>query len=359
VRAHLSGGLAQPGVVRRRVHGLRQPRARLIAVALCLGDFGEQTIDPGGRPELARARQRRARGRPCPGGDRLLGTRQLALELIRLQLMQTLHELQPLGRRDLPGEAEVGLGQSGVRLGLPCRLEHLARDPRLLGLLGERAGLDRDRREVRLQLVRLTRQIQRLVGPAGRALRRRLLVEQQRPPARRGLPLDQLVLGHVADRAQRLGPQPGAGLQIEQGGEHPRRVRAPQIGAPRQLERALPVALLHRLGEEAAQAKELGLVVLEHLLELDPRHALVALELGGLRAQQQGGGRMPEQLVGAPVQQLGGRAVARGGGDQTLRQSLIAPVGARAAHAPADPARCPAEQAQDLEQDDQEHSEQQ
>ena len=251
------------------------------------------------------------------------------------------------------------MASAGCGLVFHVPLQHFARQALLVGLPGERARLDRNRREIGLQLVCLARQRQRVVGPPGRALRGGLLMVQERPPAGGGLAIDQLVPGHVADRAQRLGPQARAGLQIEQGGQHPRRVRPPQVGAPRQAERGLPVALLHRLREQAAQPKELGLGMLEHLLELGSRRGFVVLELGGLRTEQEGGWRMPEQLVGAAVQQLRRRGIARRGGDQTLRQGLVPPIGARAAHAPADPAGRAAEQPQELEQDDHGHGEQQ
>ena len=67
---HLPGGLAQPGVIRRRVDRLRQEGARPLAVALCLRHLGKQAVDRSGRAQLARPLQRLARRRPCPGlGD--------------------------------------------------------------------------------------------------------------------------------------------------------------------------------------------------------------------------------------------------------------------------------------------------
>ena len=89
------------------------------------------------------------------------------------------------------------------------------------------------------------------------------------------------------------------------------------------------IAVLDRLGEQAAHAQELGLTVLQHLLELLARGALVAVQLRGLGAEQQRRSAVLEQLFGPSVVRLGGCDVAGGGRHQTLRQRLVAAVDPR------------------------------
>ena len=59
-------------------------------------------------------------------------------------------------------------------------------------------------------------------------------------------------------------PAPLAGFERDQAQARPARIRAQQKGALGKPERRAPVALAHRLVEQAAQAQKLGLRPVEH-----------------------------------------------------------------------------------------------
>ena len=91
---------------------------------------------------------------------------------------------------------------------------------------------------------------------------------------------------------------PSLRLHVEQRMHDPRRLRLQREGALGIVERLRLVAVAQRLGDQAAQAEEGHLLVLEHRLEGAVGAVAVAVELGGLRRQQQRERRLGEQLLG-------------------------------------------------------------
>ena len=84
------------------------------------------------------------------------------------------------------------------------------------------------------------------------------------------------------------------------------------------------VALAQRLADQAAQAEEGHLLVVEHGVEGAVGAVAVAGELGGLRRQQQRERRLGEKLLGLVGVFLRLGAVAGGDRGQALRQRAIA-----------------------------------
>jgi hypothetical protein len=96
------------------------------------------------------------------------------------------------------------------------------------------------------------------------------------------------------------------------------------VGALGQLQRLFLVAPLDRIRQEATHAEELGLRPLQHLLELELGHVLLALELRRLRGEQERRGARIEQLLGLLGVHPGPGHVAGGSRDQPMGQLLVA-----------------------------------
>ena len=133
------------------------------------------------------------------------------------------------------------------------------------------------------------------------------------------------LLAHAGlERLLRRLPLAGLRLHVEQRMHDPRRLRPEREGALGIVERLLLVAVAQRLGDQPAQAEEGHLVVLEHRLEGAVGAVAIAVELRGLRRQQQRERRLGQQLLGARGMALRLDAVACRDGGEALRQLAIA-----------------------------------
>ena len=122
-------------------------------------------------------------------------------------------------------------------------------------------------------------------------------------------------------------------LHVEQRMHHPRRLRLQLEGALGIGQRLGLIALAQRLADQAAQAEEGRVLVLQHGGEGAVGAVAVAGELGGLRRQQERDRRLGEKLLGLAGVLLRFGAVAGGDRGQPLRQLAIAAL--LAALAPA------------------------
>ena len=97
-----------------------------------------------------------------------------------------------------------------------------------------------------------------------------------------------------------------------------------RVGRAHVLQGRLPVAVAQRLGDQAAQAEEAGLVALQHGGEVALGRLVVAVELGCLGRQQHGERRCVQQLARLARIALGLGRLAGGDSHHALGQRPVA-----------------------------------
>ena len=116
-----------PGRIAPRMHRARHPFARAAFVAvLHLLELGHQHRHALGRHDDER-RQRAARDREFLRVERGARHRQRAFDIAGRLLRQRLHAREPVARGIAGPQMRVGLGEIGMRIGLPRRLDDARR----------------------------------------------------------------------------------------------------------------------------------------------------------------------------------------------------------------------------------------
>ena len=127
----------------------------------------------------------------------------------------------------------------------------------------------------------------------------------------------------LLDRVERVGPEAGPRLHLQQCRQHPGSLGPERESLLRKLQRPRRVAGTLGLNEQAAQSEERRRRLVEHGFEIAARRVVVALELRRLGREQERQRRLLQQRIGASRRAPGAFGITRRRGDQPLSQRAI------------------------------------